>query len=468
MADRGTRSLRNRLAKLLARQSDTLIMLSATPHDGKARSFASLVNMLDATAIADSDDYTKEDFRPGLVIRRFKKDVQEQVSEAFKDRQVFAQRFPASPEEEAAYEALLAVQAAGGQPDGAQRDLFIVTLEKALFSSPAACIETVTGRIERREREIARGEDPSPRRAEVAPLRELRAALERIESATCAKYRALLAAIHGGQPFEWQPADPADRLVIFTERIATLDWLKTHLTRDLKLRPGQVETLHGGMSDIDQQRVAEDFGNTQRLVRLLLCSDVASEGINLHYQCHRLIHFDLPWSLMAFQQRNGRVDRYGPVRDPADRLPGDPERQPDDLRRHPHPGSADGEGRAGLQEHRRPFRVHGCARHRGGGEDHPARHRERRIGGRLRPPPDVHAEQRRRLQGSERSASFGRSSDIQNGRPRAVLLACHPVLDGRPSSLLRRPPKCRSNSSSATFRRGDLLEMLNVGDQVAA
>ena len=82
------------------------------------------------------------------------------------------------------------------------------------------------------------------------------------------------------------------------------------------LEPGQVETLHGGMSDVEQQRVVEDFGNTQRPVRLLLCSDVASEGINLHYQCHRLIHFDMPWSLMVFQQRNGRVDRYGQTATP--------------------------------------------------------------------------------------------------------------------------------------------------------
>ena len=96
VADRGTRSLRSRLAKLLSRQSDTLIMLSATPHDGRARSFASLVNMLDATAIADPDDYTAEDFRPGLVIRRFKKDVQDQVREAFRDREVATRRCTAS------------------------------------------------------------------------------------------------------------------------------------------------------------------------------------------------------------------------------------------------------------------------------------------------------------------------------------------------------------------------------------
>ena len=311
VADRGSGSLRNRLARLLSRRSDTLIMLSATPHDGKARSFASLVNMLDATAIADPDHYAKEDFRPGLVIRRFKKDVQEQVQEAFRDREVFTRRFEATPEEEAAYDAMFAIRL-GGAKDGRQhRDLFLVTLEKALFSSPAACVETVDQRLARRDREIAAGIDATSLEPEISSLRRLREALARIEPPVYAKYEALLAAICEGQPFDWRPTDPEDRLVVFTERIATLNWLKTHLADDLKLKPQQIETLHGGMSDIDQQRIVEDFGNARRPVRVLLCSDVASEGINLHHQCHRLIHFDLPWSLMIFQQRNGRVDRYG-------------------------------------------------------------------------------------------------------------------------------------------------------------
>ena len=68
-------------------------------------------------------------------------------------------------------------------------------------------------------------------------MRKLHAALEGITPATFSKYQALLAAIRDGQPFEWQPTDPEDRLVIFTERIATMDWLKTHLAADLKLKP---------------------------------------------------------------------------------------------------------------------------------------------------------------------------------------------------------------------------------------
>lgn len=72
VAERGHgTSQRAKLANLLSSRSDTLIMLSATPHDGKARSFASLMNMLDPTAIANPEDYGPEDIK-GLYIRRFK------------------------------------------------------------------------------------------------------------------------------------------------------------------------------------------------------------------------------------------------------------------------------------------------------------------------------------------------------------------------------------------------------------
>ena len=319
VADRGTGSLRSRLAKLLSRRSDTLIMLSATPHDGRARSFASLMNMLDATAIADPDDYGAEDFRDkGLVIRRFKKDIRHEVEGAFQDRRTYSREFSASEREEAAYEALMAVQIAGERSASA-RDLFAVTLEKALFSSPAACVATVDQRLRRRERELA--DDANAQLAtEVRTLQALREKLRAVGPVDFAKYQGLLAALRNGadadEPLRWRPTDAEDRLAIFTERIETLNWLADNLRRDLQLRGNQIEILHGGMSDLEQQRVVEDFGNAAKPVRLLLCSDVASEGINLHYHCHRLIHFDMPWSLMVFAQRNGRVDRYGQERTP--------------------------------------------------------------------------------------------------------------------------------------------------------
>ena len=95
MAKRGnSSSQRARLADLLSSRSDTLIMLSATPHDGSARSFASLMNMLDPTAIPDPDNYTEQDIKDngddikGLFVRRFKKDIQDQAKGGFKERHI--------------------------------------------------------------------------------------------------------------------------------------------------------------------------------------------------------------------------------------------------------------------------------------------------------------------------------------------------------------------------------------------
>jgi SNF2 family DNA or RNA helicase len=94
---------RARLARLLAGRSDTMILLSATPHDGSARSFASLMSLLDPTAISDPEDYTPADFRDkGLVIRRFKKDIRDQVTADFQERITEELRQAASPQEETA------------------------------------------------------------------------------------------------------------------------------------------------------------------------------------------------------------------------------------------------------------------------------------------------------------------------------------------------------------------------------
>ncbi len=314
VADRGTGSQRSRLAKLLSKQSDTLIMLSATPHDGKARSFASLMNILDPTAITDPNDYRKEDFSgKGLVVRRFKKDIRNQVRESFRDRIVHEISVPAGTAEEDAYRSLLNVRVAGATAVS-RRDLFSVSLEKALFSSPAACLQTVNQRVERRSSWLEKnpGHASSPAvREEISTLEELKGALERIDRKQDTRYQQLVRSIRGGEPFRWSGRDTDDRLVIFTERIATLKWLREGLVKDLRLKGDQVAILHGGLIDREQQEIVEAFGNSEKKVRLLICSDVASEGINLHFRCHRMIHYDMPWSLMVFQQRNGRIDRYG-------------------------------------------------------------------------------------------------------------------------------------------------------------
>ena len=309
--DAASLSMRHRLANLLKHRSDALIMLSATPHDGKPRAFASLMNMLNPTAIADPEDYGPEDIK-GLFIRRFKKDIKDQVSKSFKERSIAVQKCPASKEEEAAYEIFTRLTFTRLDQRRTAGKLFKTTLEKALFSSPAACLQTIRHRIARLQREEGNGAEK-----DIQALQNLAAALGHIGPNNFSKFQKLRTVIqdpfHG---FNWTGRDTKDRLVIFTERIETLKFLAEHLPEDLGLKQNQTSILYGTLPDVDQQKIVEDFGREEAPVRLLLASDVASEGINLHFLCHKMIHFDIPWSFMCFQQRNGRIDRYGQEREP--------------------------------------------------------------------------------------------------------------------------------------------------------
>ncbi|MDD5306011.1 MAG: DEAD/DEAH box helicase [Deltaproteobacteria bacterium] len=308
VATRGSsQSMRARIADLLATRCDSLILVSATPHDGKARSFASLMNMLDPTAIADPDDYTKEDIG-GLYVRRFKGDVAEELGKRIPDRRINTAWASASLAEERAFETLASLSLSRVDKYHTGELLFKTTIEKELFSSPAACLSTIRNRIQR----IGKREDADDFAQDVKALEALAEYVRAVheDAGAFSKYGKLLELIR--HTWKWNPRKAKDdRIVIFTERLETLAFLETHLAHDLGLEEGQWHTLDGSMSDIEQQEVVEAFGKEKDPIRLLLATDVAAEGLNLHYLCHRLVHFDVPWSLMKFQQRNGRIDRYG-------------------------------------------------------------------------------------------------------------------------------------------------------------
>ena len=311
VAERGDhQAQRSRLAKLLADRSDTMIMLSATPHDGRAKSFASLMNMLDPTAIADPENYTKEDIK-GLCIRRFKKDVKDQVSGSFLERNITLERCHASVREEQSYDIFADMQLEMdlGKSRGTGQ-LFKTSLEKSLFSSPAACIKSIDTRLKKLYKKYSADDIK-----DIKLLEELRDSLLKITPKDFMRYQKLLYLLNSKE-YAWNPKDTGDRVVIFTERIETMKYLAEHLRQDLGLKANAIQEISGSMSDAEQQRIVEEFGRTESPMRVLVASDVASEGLNLHYLSHRMIHFDIPWSLMVFQQRNGRIDRYGQKKRP--------------------------------------------------------------------------------------------------------------------------------------------------------
>jgi ERCC4-related helicase len=307
VALRGSNSLRAKLADLLSLRSDSMLLLSATPHDGKSKSFASLMKMLDATAIADDENYGPDDIK-GLYIRRFKMDVKDQIAEAFPEREISIRHARATQVEEDIFDTVANMQFVRLDKHKLSGSmLFKTTLEKTLFSSPWACRATVRTRMRNLEREHG-SEHP-----DLPVLGNLLTQLEAFTKEDFSKYKKLIELIKDRTAgWGWNGKDTHDRLVIFTESIPTAKFLTENLSADLGLKEKQFASLNGStMSDTEIAQVVEDFGRESSPIRLLIASDVASEGINLHHYSHRLIHFDVPWSLIRFQQRNGRIDRYG-------------------------------------------------------------------------------------------------------------------------------------------------------------
>lgn len=295
----------NRLANILAPQTDALILASATPHNGRKESFAELVRLLDPTAVsADGDINT--DRLPGLVIRRHRHspEVAHEVGSEWAERLPPDHRLvDASGPENAVADELVATwlhPASGVTPgSGAGSALFGWTLAKAFLSSPAALRDTITERLRR----IHDGATGSVEREALLRLR----ALNDECCETSAKYAALLDYLKDigvGRR-------SATRVVVFSERVATLRWLAAKLRADLRLTDDAVDILHGGLPDDQQQSIVDGFKKSNSPIRVLVTGDVASEGVNLHKQCHHLLHYDIPWSLIRIEQRNGRIDRFG-------------------------------------------------------------------------------------------------------------------------------------------------------------
>ena len=298
-------SQNNRLARLLARQADALILASATPHNGKAESFAELVRMLDPSAVRPDGTLVEEDVKR-LIIRRHRHspDVASVVGGDWAERKEPQNLLiAASPAENAIAQELETtwLHPQGSSPySGSNKGLFPWTLAKAFLSSPAALRETV------RERSRRLGSTPAER-TEIEALKRLGALADAAGTSSSAKYEALIGYLRKIEVGKNKPT----RAVVFAERVATLRWLTESVTRDVGLAENQVAILHGGLTDVEQQAVVESFKQASSPIRVLITGDVASEGVNLHAQCHELIHFDIPWSLIRLEQRNGRIDRYG-------------------------------------------------------------------------------------------------------------------------------------------------------------
>lgn len=317
------RSQNSELANVLANNSDGFILTSATPHNGKPESFAELIHLLDPTAIADRSDYEAEDIEHLFVRRhRHSPEVEAEVGDAW------AERHPPSvvpvtpsPAEEAIFAELTAtwIRPPDGQSVPCADRLFPWTLFKAASSSPAALLATVEGRLDRRS-----GTDKMGAAEETALRRLSKLAQQAVDEGPTEKFALLLAQLEKLGVAKGTKG----RAVIFSERVDTLEWLREQFLA-IGRKDDEIVVFHNDLGEQDRQEKVKEFGLEDSKLRLFISGDMASEGVNLHKECHVLFHWDLPWSLIRIQQRNGRIDRYGqqhrPVITALVTVPADPE-----------------------------------------------------------------------------------------------------------------------------------------------
>lgn len=151
----------NRLARALAPNTDTLILASATPHNGRSESFAELIRLLEPTAVSPAGEVIESEVAR-LVVRRHRGSPQVAAVVGTE----WAQRLPPINTLVPADSSENAIAAELGQtwlyadalPTGAHR-LFGWMLAKAFLSSPAALRETIDQRLQagRQRREPQRG-----------------------------------------------------------------------------------------------------------------------------------------------------------------------------------------------------------------------------------------------------------------------------------------------------------------------
>jgi SNF2 family DNA or RNA helicase len=358
---------RYKLGKMLGGLTRHLLLMTATPHNGKEDDFQLFMALLDG-------DRFEGRFRDGVhtidasdLMRRL---VKEQMLKfdgrpLFPERRAYTANYQLSDDEAYLYQEVTdyvreEFNRADALSEGRRGTVgFALTiLQRRLASSPEAIYQSLRRRKERLEKRL-REEELNRRGGEAvlstapdlpaldedaideledAPEGEIEEAEESIvDQATAARTVAELRAEigildrlvgiaanvrNGGNDRKWdelsrllqdekemfEPGGHRRKLVIFTEHRDTLNYLAERIGRLLG-RPGALVTIHGSIGREERRKAQERF-TQDKTVEILVATDAAGEGINLQ-RAHLMVNYDLPWNPNRIEQRFGRIHRIG-------------------------------------------------------------------------------------------------------------------------------------------------------------
>ena len=335
---------RYKLGKGLAEAAPYLLLLSATPHQGKTDAFHRLMNLLDDDAFPDMESVSRERVAPYVIRTEKRKAINADGKPLFKPR--CTQMAPVAWAHRHHLQQLLYEAVTDYVREGYNQALrekkrhigfLMILMQRLVVSSTRAIRTTLERRLEVlssalrvQSSDLNEFESDNPElttpdselvydmdgqelldellkfhvsalQSEGSHVETLLDAAVRCEQAgPDAKAEALIEWIYELQAEE---NEPNLKVLIFTEFVPTQQMLKEFL----EARGISVVTLNGSM-DMEERKQAQD--SFRKSHRVLVSTDAGGEGLNLQF-AHVIINYDIPWNPMRLEQRIGRVDRIG-------------------------------------------------------------------------------------------------------------------------------------------------------------
>lgn len=350
-------------AEKLGARTRHLLLMSATPHNGKEEDFQLFLSLLDSDRFygkfRGGGDASHKVDASDLMRRMVKEEMLRfDGTRLFPERRAYTANYKLSDIEASLYESVTSyVKTEMGKADALQGPrkgsvgFALTALQRRLASSPEAIFQSLKRRKERletrlqQEKLLSRGQQFSASSIETPPEDDDDLSAEEQEeleekltdTATAAQTIAELEAeililgelvvqargvVDSGQDRKWDELsqilqnDPHMRdtdgrqrkMILFTEHKDTLNYLERRIGGVLGT-PDAITTIHGSVHR-DERRKRQEMFRSDPEVRILLATDAAGEGVNLQ-NANLMVNYDLPWNPNRLEQRFGRIHRIG-------------------------------------------------------------------------------------------------------------------------------------------------------------